>query len=194
MFPECGPVGMVNSILVATAVGSSHGFPLGWCGGQTLLGVPSTMSRSNDSHTSSVTFGLHTRLLGLKVASGFDEIVDRSGLLEAFADSFVDEELQTLCFELGVDYDDLAAQGKTNKARELIDLSERTHGLEALIPLGQYRRPNVVWSSFLRASTDSPAPFKGPEYYDVADANLFFGRHKNCWGANHYLQGKVKKF
>ena len=30
-------------------------------------------------------------------------------------------ELQTLCFELGVDYDDLPGSGKADKARELVE-------------------------------------------------------------------------
>jgi hypothetical protein len=42
------------------------------------------------------------------------------------------EDLRTLCFDLGVDYDNLRGEGKAGKARELVALAERTHCLEAL--------------------------------------------------------------
>jgi predicted RecB family endonuclease len=36
-----------------------------------------------------------------------------------------DEELRTLCADLGVEYDDLPASGRANKARELVAFLER---------------------------------------------------------------------
>lgn len=38
---------------------------------------------------------------------------------------FNKEKLRTLCFALGVDYEDLPAEGKENKARELVKYCER---------------------------------------------------------------------
>ena len=49
---------------------------------------------------------------------------------------FDEEELETLCFDLNVDYESLPAQGKAGKARELVRLCERlgqTAILEAAI-------------------------------------------------------------
>ncbi len=43
------------------------------------------------------------------------------------------EELRTLCFELGVDYDSLTGEGKSAKARELITYCERHDVLDKLV-------------------------------------------------------------
>jgi hypothetical protein len=42
------------------------------------------------------------------------------------------EELTTLCFRLGVAYDDLGGSGRIDKARELVLLLNRTSHLEEL--------------------------------------------------------------
>jgi hypothetical protein len=102
--------------------------------------------------------------------------IDRLRLLEAVAGHFSDEELRTLCFELGIDYDDLPAQGKKNRARELIYECERGHRLDTLIALCLQKRPHVDWPAFVLAAPDTHAPFKGLEAYGEADADLFFGR------------------
>jgi primosomal protein N' len=47
-----------------------------------------------------------------------------------------DEELRTLCADLGIDYDDLPASGRANKARELVaflNRQDRTPELEAIL-------------------------------------------------------------
>jgi len=43
-----------------------------------------------------------------------------TSLLQNLTDSFNDEDLRTLCFDVRVDYDSLPALGKAGKARELI--------------------------------------------------------------------------
>lgn len=48
-------------------------------------------------------------------------------LRQALTDRFNEEELKTLCFDIGVDYDDLRGDGKAAKVRELVDLEQR-HG------------------------------------------------------------------
>jgi hypothetical protein len=102
--------------------------------------------------------------------------IDRLRLLEAVAGHFSEEEVRTLCFELAIDYDDLPAQGKVNKARELIYQCERTHRLDALVALCRQKRPHVNWSAFILAGKDAVSPYKGLAAYDVGDADLFFGR------------------
>jgi hypothetical protein len=57
------------------------------------------------------------------------------------------EELRTLCFNLGVDYDDLEGEGKTNKARELVAYLERHGRLLELVTLGKKLRPHVDWEA-----------------------------------------------
>jgi hypothetical protein len=63
------------------------------------------------------------------------------------AQYFDREELRTLCFELGIDYDDLGGEGKTNKARELVAYLERHGRLFELITLGKKLRPHVDWEA-----------------------------------------------
>ena len=43
------------------------------------------------------------------------------------------EELKTLCFNLGVEYEDLAGEGRSDKARELVKAMQRRTRLEHLV-------------------------------------------------------------
>lgn len=65
---------------------------------------------------------------------------------EIVADRFDDEELRTLCYDLEVDYDSLAAVGKGGKARELIAYLDRYQRIEELVALGRRQRPDIDWS------------------------------------------------
>ncbi len=58
---------------------------------------------------------------------------------------FDDEELRTLCFRLGVDYDSLRAEGKNAKARELVAHMERTGRSPELVAECRKFRPHVAW-------------------------------------------------
>jgi hypothetical protein len=66
----------------------------------------------------------------------------RRRLLAFICDHFDAEELRTLCFDLGVSYDDLPAQGRKNKARELIAYVERRERLGELLELLRETRPD----------------------------------------------------
>ena len=65
----------------------------------------------------------------------------KSSYLEAMTTFFSDDELNTLCFQLGVDYDALPATGTHGKARELIDYLERRKKLERLYAKVKEERP-----------------------------------------------------
>lgn len=54
---------------------------------------------------------------------------------------FDEEELRTLCFDLGVDYDGLRGEGKAARARELVALAERTGRLAELEAAVRRERP-----------------------------------------------------
>jgi hypothetical protein len=60
-------------------------------------------------------------------------------------DSFGDEELRTLCFDIGEDYESLPAQGKAGKARELVACLDRRGRIPDLIAKCSELRPNVSW-------------------------------------------------
>jgi hypothetical protein len=56
------------------------------------------------------------------------------------------EELRTLCFAVGVDFDDLRGEGKTAKARELILRMQKYRQLENLIQKIKELRPDIDWT------------------------------------------------
>ena len=55
------------------------------------------------------------------------------------------EELKTLCLRLGVNYDDLPAAGRENKARELVLRLGRRGRLDELREIVIRDRPTAVW-------------------------------------------------
>lgn len=64
------------------------------------------------------------------------------GLLRYHFDT---EELRSLCFDLGVDYDDLIGQGKDGIIRELILQSIRRNHTARLLERLEQLRPGVEW-------------------------------------------------
>jgi CheY-like chemotaxis protein len=66
----------------------------------------------------------------------------QTNLLDIMNSCFNEEELKTICFKLGVDYEDLVASGRKNKARELIRYLNRNQRLNELVDLGNELRPN----------------------------------------------------
>ena len=82
----------------------------------------------------------------------------RARLRQELTEHFSDEELRTLCFDLGLDYEDLPAQGKAGKARELIAEVERSANIAKLIELCRRLRPNVSWEDGAAASLPGSFP------------------------------------
>jgi hypothetical protein len=72
--------------------------------------------------------------------------MSRDRLRQLIDKNFSLEELRTLCFDLGVDYDSLSAEGKTGKVRELISYIVRRDRLPELIEHLANSRPAVPWS------------------------------------------------
>ena len=70
---------------------------------------------------------------------------------------FSAEELRTLCFSLGIEYDDLPGSGRTDKARELVAYCQRHSRLPDLQKAVTQARPNVTWPTDA-APTNPPNP------------------------------------
>jgi hypothetical protein len=68
-------------------------------------------------------------------------------LREILVKRFNVEELRTLCFDLGIDYGSLPAQGKLGKAREIVTYLDRRDRIEDLIAEGQRQRPDIPWKT-----------------------------------------------
>lgn len=67
-----------------------------------------------------------------------------------------DEEVQTICFDLKIDYDGLAGKAKPAKIIQLIRRCQRTNQTRQLIDLCEAMRPNVPWNEIRKASEVSP--------------------------------------
>jgi Effector-associated domain 7 len=55
------------------------------------------------------------------------------------------EEIRTLCFDLGVDFDSVRGEGKSARIRELLIAMGRSGRLPELLSLVQQERRNVTW-------------------------------------------------
>ncbi len=64
-------------------------------------------------------------------------------LRQTLTSRFDREELRTLCFDLGVDYEALPAEGKAGKARELVNYMERREQLAELVETIRRMRPDI---------------------------------------------------
>jgi hypothetical protein len=69
---------------------------------------------------------------------------------------FSDGELRTLCFDLGVECDDLPGSGRADKARELVTYMDQHDRLVDLVRVGRSSRPDVPWPAIGEASVKQP--------------------------------------
>lgn len=73
----------------------------------------------------------------------FSESIPPPKLAIIISTYFDDNEIQDICFQLDVDYEDLAGQTKSAKVRNLIQHMERRNRLDELIIKVQQLRPNI---------------------------------------------------
>ena len=66
-------------------------------------------------------------------------------LRQILADRFSPGDLQTLCFDLGVEHENLPGEEHRLKAMHLVQALERTNRIDDLIAFGQKIRPDVTW-------------------------------------------------
>jgi hypothetical protein len=66
-------------------------------------------------------------------------------LRQFFDARFSEDELRTVCFDLGIDYDNLAGVGKAGKARELVAYCQRYGRISMLLAIARQLRPDVPW-------------------------------------------------
>ena len=101
---------------------------------------------------------------------------DLTRLRRAIINQFNENELRTLCFDLGIDYENLNPGGKADKARELVALCQRMDIITKLVEFCAQERPRFDWHTLILQVENDEPPFKGLRFYDVDDAHLFFGR------------------
>ena len=66
------------------------------------------------------------------------------------------DELRVLCFDLGLEYEDLSGDTRTTKMHSLIEYLQRRDELHLLLNAVTDHRPNVAWPSFTGGRTIAP--------------------------------------
>ena len=84
---------------------------------------------------------------GAPLAPTPEEQARLTWLREILDARFDREELRTLCFDLGLNYDDLPGEGRAAKARELVARMHQLGRIPDLIKIGARMRSDVVWES-----------------------------------------------
>lgn len=85
--------------------------------------------------------------------------MDKQNLLinlrQALSTRLSEEELRSLCFDIGVDYENLGGESKAAHARNLISLFERRERLEELVTACQTALPDLPWDKLLDGITSA---------------------------------------
>ena len=89
--------------------------------------------------------------------------------------SFDLEELQSLCFDLDIDFENLAGQGKRIRIESLLTYMENRGYLPQLLTALQATRPHVNWDN--RPPADLPCPYRGLLAFREKDTAVVYGRH-----------------
>lgn len=118
---------------------------------------------------------------------------DLSQLRQLLTNYFNESELQTLVFDLSLDYEMLPGPTKGDKARELVMLCQRNGRLSELVEIGRKLRPNVAWPEPMPEETApastiqevGPAERRKPSLTNpftygnpITDPARFFGRRR----------------
>lgn len=77
-------------------------------------------------------------------------------LHQALSQRLDEEDLRTLCFYIGVEYDTLRGEGRAGKARELIKYLDNRKQISRLLRVGENLRPDIPWSDLAEAMQSIP--------------------------------------
>jgi hypothetical protein len=99
----------------------------------------------------------------------FRTTIDPIYLQTQLVEFFLLNDLQDLCFKLGIDFDDLAGEGKTGKTRELVIYCRNRGLLEQLLTEAQKARPKLAF--FPEATGEAGSPDGG--HRDPPEQHLY---------------------
>ena len=88
-----------------------------------------------------------------------DPAANRSDLVELrrnLNEAFNTTDLRNLCWDLGIDYENLSGDNKLDKTRELLDYLDNRSRVADLLVILQKERPKIAWPS--SASVNEPSP------------------------------------
>ncbi len=75
-------------------------------------------------------------------------------LREQIGETFNEEELRTLCFDMGISYEDLGARGRAANIRELIEWAIRYGQLDRLQNTLVSAKPHIIWSELFETDNN----------------------------------------
>jgi Effector-associated domain 7 len=105
-----------------------------------------------------------------------EKSVDLRKLLRAIIDSFSENDLRDLCFELRLDYENLPGQAKKDKARELVIHFDRRNRINVLVTAFREARPKVKLEEIeLDELDEDPSHAR----IDVGSANILSPQDKS---------------
>jgi hypothetical protein len=107
--------------------------------------------------------------------NGLSDYISPQKLADFISASFDEEGLKDLCFRLHVDYDDLPALGKSNKARELVKSMQHRNRTSDLVETVQELRPHLGLN--LKALTHEVLPANDPRLQGVDSLLTEFRHH-----------------
>lgn len=93
-------------------------------------------------------------------------------------------EVRSLCFGLGIEYDDLQGEGRADKLVSLISLVERRGMIAGFIKAVTETRPDVLWKE--APSIVNPLPLPLQDLADNNHAHVLF--YQSLQGLEHKLQ------
>jgi hypothetical protein len=90
-------------------------------------------------------------------------------LRQMFHAAFDLAELRTLCYDLGVDYEDLgdAGVGKQERVTRLLEHLHRRRRTDRLLALLRQERPQLPWPQVLPSASQSASPFGVPHRFQA---------------------------
>lgn len=88
------------------------------------------------------------------------QLLTAAQLRATLNENFSAEDLQLLCYDLRLDYDDLPGSSKATKIVSLLEVLGRTDRVVELIDRCAMLRPQVVWTELRAAALSNPAAFR----------------------------------
>ena len=98
-------------------------------------------------------------------------------LIQLLTGNLGPDDLHMLCFELGVDDDDLPGQ-EADKVIELVDHLERRDRIFDLLNVGKRLQPNLEWDSVIEMEGSGVEPSRLPEQ---TDSTLLYPVYSVAW-------------
>lgn len=111
-------------------------------------------------------------------------VINNIELLKFIKEKFSLEDVKTLCFDIGVNFDDIPGSTITEKSRELIIYCRNQNRLENLVDQLKRDRPlnelefqsEEISPPKSTSNIKSECPYRGLNYFEEIHADFFFGR------------------